>query len=59
MNEEVFDCVYNWWTGFAGKETCEAGYLDCKEEDCPMYQKVKKDELDATQETERRNNGSL
>ena len=41
MNEEVFDCVFNWWTGFAGKETCEAGYLDCKEEECPMYQKAK------------------
>lgn len=40
-DEEVFDCVYNWWTGFTGKETCEAGYLVCKEEDCPMYHKAK------------------
>lgn len=40
---EAFDCVFNWWSGFAGKETCEAGYLTCKEEDCPMYHKEKDD----------------
>lgn len=39
MGQEVFDCVFNYWSGFPGKETCEAGYLDCKEEECPMYLK--------------------
>ena len=37
---EVFDCVYNWWDGFVGKETCEAGYLICEEKNCPMYHKA-------------------
>ena len=39
--KEDFDCVYNWWTGFPGKETCEAGYLNCTEENCPCYHKRK------------------
>lgn len=41
---DYIDCVYNWWFGFAGKETCEAGYLVCKEEECPMYQKTEEGE---------------
>lgn len=39
--KEDFDCIYNWWTGFPGKETCEAGYLNCMEENCPCYCKRK------------------
>lgn len=37
MSEEVFDCVYNLWTGFVGKATCEAGFLKCDEMSCPAY----------------------
>ena len=37
MSEEVFDCVYNLWTGFDGIVTCNAGFLKCNEMSCPAY----------------------
>lgn len=35
--EKVFDCIYNLWTGFVGKTTCDAGFLKCNEMSCPAY----------------------
>ena len=40
--DEYLDCVNNWWSGFVGKETCEAGYLVCKGEECDRYTPEKK-----------------
>lgn len=40
--DEYLDCVNNWWGGFVGKETCEAGYLVCKGEECNRYTPEKK-----------------
>lgn len=37
MSKEYQECVYNLWTGFVGKATCEAGYLECDGFSCPMY----------------------
>lgn len=42
-NEEYIDCIYNWWSGFRGKETCEAGYLVCKEKNCENYCPIRDD----------------
>lgn len=41
MSKEYFDCIYNLWTGFVGKATCEAGYLKCDGLSCPMYEPKK------------------
>ena len=43
-DKDYIDCIYNWWSGFAGKETCDAGYLICKGERCPMYHKAEEGE---------------
>lgn len=37
MSREYSECVYNLWTGFVGKATCEAGYLNCDGLSCSMY----------------------
>ena len=37
MGDEVFNCVYNVWSGFIWEETCEAGFLQCEEMSCPAY----------------------
>ena len=37
MSKEYQECVYNLWTGFVGKATCEAGYLKCDGFSCPLY----------------------
>lgn len=42
MGDEVIDCVYNLWTGFVGKATCEAGFLRCEEKFCPAYTPMSK-----------------
>ena len=34
---DYVDCVYNYWEGLKGRETCMAGYLWCREEACDMY----------------------
>lgn len=52
FDEDTFDCLFNWWSGFAGKETCEAGYLICKGEECSMYTKLKEDKTSDRCKTE-------
>lgn len=36
------DCIYNYWTGLQGRETCEYGWIQCLEKACPNYTPAKK-----------------
>ena len=38
-DDDYLKCVHNCWTGLAGRETCEAGYLFCSGEDCAAFVK--------------------